>query len=467
MIAGMIEGRPKTIAVLDIGKTNLKIVLVSEDGRVVEHLSRRNRVVDGPPYPHIPVDEVWDWFLESLAALAGRHAIAAIVPTTYGSAAALVDENGLALPVLDYEADPPPEVKASYTEIAPPFEEVFAPTNPAGLTLARQLHWQQRLWPDCFARARHLLTYPQYWTWRMTGVAAGEITSLGAQTHLWAPEQSDFSSLAKQQGWDRLVPLVMPAGDVAGTLLPAIADITNLPVDTTVLCGIHDSNANYARYLAAGFDDFTLMSTGTWLISFNAAQPLGRLEPARDTNANIDLAGRPVACARFMIGREYELLAGPASASRPEILAALSRIMENGAMALPAFTESGGPVLGAGGRGRVVGSPPANDAERIALATLYVALMASESLDAIGSRNMIVIDGGFADRPWFAELMAALRPGQPVQVSSETEGTSIGAASLLSRDHGPRWPAPLRPVDPPPFPALTAYAEEWRRAALS
>ena len=77
-----------------------------------------------------------------------------------------------------------------------------------------------------------------------------------------------------------------------------------------MLCGIHDSNANYARYLAAGLDDFALISTGTWLITFNPGLPLERLDPLRDTVSNSDLLGRPVACARFMGGREYALIAG-------------------------------------------------------------------------------------------------------------------------------------------------------------
>ena len=69
-----------------------------------------------------------------------------------------------------------------------------------------------------------------------------------------------------------------------------------------MLCGIHDSNANYARYLAAGLDDFTLISTGTWLISFNTALPLAGLDPLRDTVSNTDLLG-PGGRVRALHGR--------------------------------------------------------------------------------------------------------------------------------------------------------------------
>src|SRR3546814_6408846 len=90
------------------------------------------------------------------------------------------------------------------------------------------------------------------------------------------------------------------SSDVCSSDLAEAAAATGLPATTPVLTGIHDSNANFFRYRAAGFDDFTLMSTGTWLITFNAAQPLDRLDPARDTNSTTDVAGAPVAYSRFI-----------------------------------------------------------------------------------------------------------------------------------------------------------------------
>src|SRR3546814_10370394 len=133
------------------------------------------------------------------------------------------------------------------------------------------------------------------------------------------------------------------SSDVCSSDLAEAAAATGLPATTPVLTGIHDSNANFFRYRAAGFDDFTLMSTGTWLITFNAAQPLDRLDPARDTNSNTDVAGAPVACSRFMLGREYEILAGEDGRTATAGPADVARLMGAAHMALPSFTDSGGP----------------------------------------------------------------------------------------------------------------------------
>ncbi|HEX5078043.1 MAG TPA: hypothetical protein VFV80_02755, partial [Geminicoccaceae bacterium] len=389
---------------------------------------------------------------------------AAIVPTAYGSTAALVAGDALVLPIMDYEAEPPPAIAAAYAEMAPWFEECCCPIYPAGLTLARQLFWQSRAFAEEFRRARWILPFAQYWAWGLCGVPASEVTSLGAQTQLWNPRERDLSMLAKREGWDEMLPPLRYAFDVLGSLQLEIAESCSLPPETPVLCGIHDSNADYARYLAGGLDDFTLISTGTWLITFNTALPLAGLDPLRDTVSNTDLLGRPVACARFMGGREHALIAGEERA-RPEI-ADVEALIAAGTVALPSFTDSGGPFPENGGRGLIAGPEPRTAQARAALASLYVALMASASLDLLRSENRVIVDGGFVDDPLFAPLLAALRPHQPVALSREREGTAIGAA-LLWRWQEREAPVPLdlKEVAAPPIAGLAAYARRWREAA--
>jgi sugar (pentulose or hexulose) kinase len=456
--------RPTAIAVLDVGKTNVKLLAITPSGAILSSRQAPNAVRRGEPYPSCDTDHLWRWMMAALADLGERFTISAIVPTSYGSTVALVSEDELALPILDYEADPPPAIAADYAAIAPWFEECCCPINPAGLTLGRQLFWQSCAFAEEFARARWILPFPQYWAWGLSGVPASEVTSLGAQTQLWNPRERDFSSLVKGQGWLERFPPLRAAWEVLGPLQLQVAEKAGLPVDTPVLCGIHDSNANYARYLAAGLEDFALISTGTWLISFNTALRLAELDPLRDTVSNTDLLGRAIACARFMGGREYALIAGGEDAQAD--IGDVEALIAAGTVALPSFTASGGPYPESAGRGLIAGPEPGSARSRAALASLYVALMASVALDLLRSDNRIIVDGGFVEKPLFASLLAALRPGQPVALSREREGTALGAALLW------RWPSRQEPVpvklNEVPAPAiagLQAYAERWREAA--
>ncbi|MDH3772608.1 MAG: L-fuculose kinase, partial [Nitrospirota bacterium] len=163
--------KPEAVAVLDVGKTNAKLLAVA-NGRVASSRAAPNAVKRGEPYPHCDVDHIWRWLAAALTDLADNFALQAIVPTSYGSTAALVDDAELVLPILDYEAEPPDDVAAAYADVAPWFEECCCPINPACLTLGRQLFWQSRWFADAFARARWILPFPQYWAWRLCGVPA-------------------------------------------------------------------------------------------------------------------------------------------------------------------------------------------------------------------------------------------------------------------------------------------------------
>lgn len=95
----------KTIAVIDIGKTNAKVALVDLD-RFEEIAVRKtaNGVTVEGLYPHFDVERLWRFIAESLAALNAETPIDAISVTTHGATAVLLDGKGdLALPLLDYE----------------------------------------------------------------------------------------------------------------------------------------------------------------------------------------------------------------------------------------------------------------------------------------------------------------------------------------------------------------------------
>jgi L-fuculokinase len=144
--------RPEVVAVLEVGRTDVRLAAVAPDGRLLSARSAPNEVRTGDPYPSCDTEHIWRWMMAALADLGERFAILAIVPTAYGSSAALIDGPDLVLPILDYETDPPPTIAAAYAEVAPWFEECCCPIDRAGLTLGRQLFWQSRAFPDDFAR---------------------------------------------------------------------------------------------------------------------------------------------------------------------------------------------------------------------------------------------------------------------------------------------------------------------------
>jgi sugar (pentulose or hexulose) kinase len=447
-------------AVLDIGKTNVKVATFAEDGTLLWERMTPNQVVPGPPYPHANVEAIWQFLLQALAEANRANQIDTIVATTHGCAAALVDDSGLVMPVMDYEFAGVEEIEASYASLRPPFSQTFSPPLPGGLNLARQLAWQRQHCSDAFARAKHLLTYPQYWAWRLSGVAAAEVTSLGAHSDLWLPREGRVSTVVSALDLNGRIPPIQPAYKRLAAIKSEIAAAAGLRSELGILCGVHDSNASLLPHLASRKAPFTIVSTGTWVILMAPGLAIERLDPADDTLANVDVEGRPVATGRFMGGREYAAIAGaPAS---PDI-ASIARVIGSGAMALPCLAGQGGPFASRKGEIRGDVAP----ADRPALATVYLALMTDVMLTRLGAAGGdLLVEGSFATNLAYCGLLAALRRNQQVYAGSDGAGTARGAALLA------QWPPrdlrspPLIAAQPSAVAGLQAYRDAWARAVL-
>jgi L-fuculokinase len=419
--------RPEAVAVFDVGKSNVRLSAVNDAGVAMMTLERRNSVDSSPPYPHFDADALYAWLLGGLATLARKFEVISVVPVTHGACAALIDDDGLVLPIMDYEFRGVGSVDADYDAIARDFARTKSPKLPAGLNLGRQLFWQQRRFPREFNRAT-ILPYPQYWAARLCGVRAWEPTSLGCHTDLWEPQRGDFSSLAKTMGWDVRFGRRVSAWTPLGAPLPEVAARTGLSNECKILAGIHDSNASYLTHRVTREDPFCVVSTGTWIVMIAHGGPLEILREELDTLANVDAFGNPVPTARFMGGREYAAICGGEPGERQPSVADLETVLASGTLAIPAFADHGGPFRGQ--TGRIEGEVPDTPRARAALAAIYCALMTDHCLTMLEARGDIILEGRLASNEVFAASLAALREPQSVFRSPDETGTLRGAVSL-------------------------------------
>lgn len=165
------------IAVIDVGKTNAKLVVVdAATGAEIASRSTPNRVIRDGLYPHYDIEALWAFFFEALTAFAKSPGFDAISVTAHGAAAALLGHDDLAMPVIDYEHVYPDEVRAAYAALRPDFAETRSPLLAGGLNVGAQIHYQKTQFPAEFSAVKTILTYAQYWVWRLTGVAVNEVT---------------------------------------------------------------------------------------------------------------------------------------------------------------------------------------------------------------------------------------------------------------------------------------------------
>ncbi|CAN7320516.1 FGGY-family carbohydrate kinase [Mesorhizobium sp. LjNodule214] len=447
------------VAVIDIGKTNAKVALVDLASMHETALRRTaNAASTNGLYPHHDVEALWAFILDSLAAIHREQRIDAISITTHGATAVLVDAEGkLALPVLDYEFDGPDALASDYDAIRPPFTETGTPRLPAGLNIGAQLFWQQRHFPTEFARAAAILMYPQYWALRLTGVAANEVTSLGCHTDLWNPWKADYSQLVDEMGWRRLMAPVRPAKDRLGPILPALAQQTGLDPQTPVFCGLHDSNASLLPHLLADPPPFSVVSTGTWVVSMAVGGDKVALDAARDTLVNVNALGDPVPSARFMGGREFSLLTEGSAQDWSD--ADVAAVLARRTLLLPSTQQGSGPYPHHAAQW--LAAEDITEGQRFAAISFYLALMTATCLGLIGGDGPAIVEGPFARNRLFTRMLAAAT-ARPVIASEAATGTSIGAA-LLATDRGAVGSRGEK-TEPPADPAWVDYARAWHTA---
>lgn len=460
-------------AVVDIGKTNVKLHILNDDGASFTHYSRKNVPVMSSPYPHADVDGIWQWLIETLAVFADVSQIDAIIVTTHGATAALVTmpdapndgAHGLALPILDYEYPAITECNSAYHLVRSSFDETFSPDLPAGLNLGRQLFWQATQYPEAFAKTHAILMYPQYWAWRLGGRLASEVTSLGCHTDLWAPELQGYSSQVDRLQWRELFPPMVNAWDCLGRVSEQVQALTGLPNHCRIHAGLHDSNASYLRYLQPEKDaPFSVISTGTWTIFLEAKGDLTRLKDYRDTLTNSDIYNQAVACARYMGGREYDaicqFLGADTSAEVNETKVQMA--LDHGWWVTPDFSEGNGPFGGM--TPRASKTIPAEAAGVVA--TLYSALMIDQRLNDLNSTGDIYIEGAFLVNPLLCQLVAQLRAPQQVFLSDDATGTVQGAFSLMNKTSAERKKpvlgAKTHPCVASRFTGLDEYKTQWQ-----
>lgn len=491
------------VAVIDIGKTNKKVAVYDADLQQVAFREEEFAAAPGADgILHEPVAAMWDWFKRQLSELYRQQPFAAIAVSTHGATVAAIDADGaLALPVVAY--DNPLDDQAQH-DLDRRFYEICG--DPAALqgetatcdlplliNPAKALLFYRQHYPEGLGRCRHLLNYPQYWGFLLTGQRAAEPTYTANHSFLFAIRERRPSSAAHALGAAALLdlPLRRP-WDNLGTLTPALQEELALPA-LPVAVGIHDSNAALLPYLVSqADDDFVLNSTGTWCVAMHRVDEVvySPDELGQKVIFNIDALGGYQKVSFLMGGQEYGCYHNLIGGDHITFDAAgVDRILADpGDMVLPGAFPSQFPRVNGGilENGVVhelaelqAGYRPAWFADqRCAHMRLNVslALQTKVALErtGIGPQTPVFIEGGFRQNETYRHVLAALMPERTVACTELSQAAASGAALLAlaladgrdPRDYAAVCQIAKAPVTPPDLPHLAAYAEAFYSRVL-
>jgi L-fuculokinase len=476
------------IAILDVGKTNKKLLLFDEQYRVVwERSVAFDSATDEDGETCEDLGRLTSWIRESLAMASALtdFSVRAVNFSAYGASFVHLGEDGQPVsPLYNYlKAYPEALRKKFYKSYGGEVTFSMLTASPVlgSLNSGMQLYRIKHQLPELYASIHSSLHLPQYLSYLLTGKAFSEITSIGCHTNLWNFAQQHYHEWVYREGViEKLAPIVSSTsvqpvatwGGVAaigGVGVASIAGGGNPSVIAGI--GLHDSSASIIPYLESFREPFVLISTGTWCITMNPFndEPLTVAELQQDCLCYMSYLGRPVKAARLFAGHDHEqqvkrladhFHVSPAIAATvafdPACVTDLRRREGQEAdtrTADAADSHKVRRVATAGGKAR-----PASRAGKVAHALkasvfgkrelaafdnfgqAYHRLMMDIMEQQVASTRLVLhdtdvrrifVDGGFGRNQVYMHLLAAAFPGMEVFAASIPQATAMGAALAI------------------------------------
>ena len=448
------------LAVLDIGKTNKKVVIYDDEMRL---LAVRRRTIDTVFRDGLDIEDVENaekWFLDQLRELSKEFAVRAVAISAHGASLVCIDADGNpSVPPAAYTNEVDEGVHERFWAAMGSSSDIQRRTATAEvrplINPGKLLWYLKESRPEQFKRTRHILFYPQYFGYRLTGRIAADITYAGCHGYLWDFEKSDWSEVADKLGIRGMLPPRpgLPTEEL-GPVSAETAAAAGLSPDTRVTLGIHDSNSSLIPYLITQDNDFVLNSTGTWCVAMHPVEHV-RFEDdelGKMVFYNLSYQGRPIKTSILLGGLEYaaytdlltarhgstdssgsdlsvysEIIKNPRTFILPSIVPGSGQFPDSPARIIDEGTEYPIADITSGRRW-----PKAFDNLQtgFALTNLSVAIQSVAALRRVGLApgTEVFIEGGFRQNPHYCALLSALLPRNPLFLTALDEATSFGAA---------------------------------------
>jgi sugar (pentulose or hexulose) kinase len=298
--------KKEVIAVFDVGKTNKKLLLfdrslnlVFEDEKVFEEIS------DDDGFECDDIEKLLIWIKDSLSGLvtAEDYELKAINFSTYGATIVYLDKDGeRTAPVYNYLKPMPEDTLKGFYEKYGGVEEFSRKTASPALDMLNsglQIYWLKYKKPHYWKKTRHILHFPQYLSYILTGQIVSDYTSIGCHTTLW-----DFDNWSYHK-WLADESITLPEPVSNNKIFKYIANGKEINVGI----GIHDSSASLVPYLeTVTGKDFILISSGTWAINMNpfSNDKLTADELRKDCLCYISVNRKQVKSSRLFLGHIHE-----------------------------------------------------------------------------------------------------------------------------------------------------------------
>jgi L-fuculokinase len=294
------------IAILDVGKTNKKVLLFDDAYRkVFEKSEALPETKDEDGFPCEDIHALIRWVKNSIDHISrlSDFKIRAINFSGHGAGLVHLDaQDHVIAPLYNYLKPFPDSLKEEFDRNYGLHEVSVQTASPylGNLNAGLQLYWLKHERPKVFEKVKYSLHLPEFLSFLITKQKVSGLPSVGCHTMLWNFKSKDYHPWVNRENLaSKFAPVV--SSDRTFDLLSNEGSIRVGP-------GMHDSSAALIPYLKEIKQPFMLISTGTWSISLNPFNhsPLTHDELNNDCLCYLSYDGRPVKASRLLIGPQHD-----------------------------------------------------------------------------------------------------------------------------------------------------------------
>lgn len=435
---------------IDVGTTGTKTMLFSENGSCIAH-AYEGYVTHTPEvgWSEQNPEDWWKAVVNTVRQVCSdpkiAQAVVGISLSVQGGTTVPVDEAYQPVrPAMVWNDGRCQAQRKRFLEEVGPADRMYGKT---GWNLGRgmnalQIRWMRDNEPENFQKTAMFLSVPDYISYKMTGIAALDLSNIGINQlgniveGEYDPQILAFAGITKKK-----LPEIIPSGKVIGKLTESAAKELGLSTDCVLTSGAHDQ---YAVALGAGAvnDGDILIGSGTcWVVTAIDSKP----------NFQSGLSQSVAACEGNKWGSLWSLSSGGVSLdwlrknlSDEEISyealnseAAKRKAAEDGLFFFPftGMTAHNKQFT----RGTFVGLDLSHDRFHIARAVMegvvFQIVWALEQFSAKPSEEGLILCGGAAKSLLWRQLVADIS-GLPVRIPEVPDLACVGAAILAGVGSG-------------------------------
>jgi sugar (pentulose or hexulose) kinase len=440
--------KQSVIAVFDIGKTNKKLLVFDTSYQVLlEETTSFAEESDEDDFPCEDIDTLTAWILRHVQLLkrSKLFQLKAVNFSTYGASLLYIDAQGKRIaPLYNYLKPYPQDLLNQFYATHGDNEKIAVETSSpimGHLNAGLQLYWLKHQKPALYKELAHVIHFPQYLSYQLTGKIVAEMTNVGCHSAMWNFKNGAYHQWLQDEGIQaKLSPVVQ--GNHA-----VFIDKDDSAGKIAVGIGLHDSSAAIIPYLISFKEPFIIVSTGTWTISlnlFNKALPQLQ-ELNNGCPSYLTYEGDPVKISMNFAGHDHDQQANRIAAHfnvQPDYFKTISydqqliRLINSSKEEESIINRKihfNSPTEPCVFHLRHLAEFQSADHAYHQLVTDIInrqAIVTQMIMNNSSVKN-IYVEGGFCKNNIYMQLLSDAFPGMDVYASSMIQGTALGAALAI------------------------------------